>query len=94
MLDPSAHFHHVLHDLFDRGIGNGHVDGPDGYHEVKTRDDVACVLDEFVEVCEVIDRVALLQVLGEVSHSVEYCHIQLIVLFWAKARRSQFRYQC
>src|SRR6266536_5724810 len=94
MLYTSAHFHHVLHDLFYRSIWNGHIDRSHSYHEVQSRDDIACVLDEFVKVCEVVDRVALLQVLGEISHGIEYCHVELIVLLWTQTRRSQFGYKC
>ena len=50
----SAHFHHVLHDFPDWGVGDGHVYGADGDHEVETGDDVAGVLDELIEICEVV----------------------------------------
>lgn len=57
MLDTSAHLHHVLHNLLDRGILDAHVDGADGDHEVETRDNVAGILDELVEIGEVVGRV-------------------------------------
>lgn len=41
MLYPSCHLHHILHDLLHGRIGDRHVDGADGDHEVKTRDDVS-----------------------------------------------------
>lgn len=32
VLHAPRHFHHILHDLLDRCVRNGHVDGPDGHH--------------------------------------------------------------
>lgn len=34
VLHAASHLHHVLHDLLDRRLGDGHVNGPNGHHEV------------------------------------------------------------
>ncbi len=77
MEDSSGHFHHILHDFLDWSIGNGHVHGTDGNHEVKTGNDVASVLDQLVKVGEVVTSlcVSIVQIVGEMSQSIEYGHI-------------------
>lgn len=50
MLHAAAHLHHILHDLLDGRILNGHINCADGDHEVQTRDNIACILNEFVQV--------------------------------------------
>lgn len=41
MLYSSRHLHHILHDLLDGRIGDRHIDGADGDHEVETGNDVS-----------------------------------------------------
>ena len=93
VLDAATHLHHVLHDLLDGRILNGHVDGADGDHEVQARDDVAGILDEFVEVGEVVDGVVLAQVDGEMAQGIEDGHVQLVVLLGAEAAGAQFGHE-
>jgi len=93
VLDAATHLHHVFHNLFDGGILNGHVDGADGDHEVQARDDVAGILDEFVEVGEVVDGVVLAQVDGEMAQGIEDGHVQLVVLLGAEAAGAQFGHE-
>ena len=50
----ARHLEHVLHDLLYRGVGNGHVNGPNGDHEVESGHDVPGILYKFVEVREVV----------------------------------------
>lgn len=89
MLNSTTHFHHVFHNLLDRGIFDGHIDRSDGDHEVEARDDVSSILDEFVKVGEVVDRVGVAQVVGEVSQGVKDGHVEFIVLFGAEGGCSQ-----
>lgn len=89
VLDAAAHLHHVLHDLLDGGVLDGHVDGADGDHEVQARDDVAGILDKLVQVGEVVYGVVFAEVDGEVAQSVEDGHVKLVVLLGAQAGGSQ-----
>ena len=50
----ARHLEHVLHDLLYGRVGDGHVDGADGDHEVESGHDVAGILYKFVEVREVV----------------------------------------
>ena len=34
MLYSTSHFHHILHDFLDGSVGNRHVNGSDGHHEI------------------------------------------------------------
>lgn len=36
VLHAAGHLHHVFHDLLDGGVGDRHVNGADGDHEVET----------------------------------------------------------
>lgn len=80
MLHASAHLHHILHDLLDRRIFYTHVNRPDRDHEVQARDDVACILHQLVEVCEVILGVGVAEVDREMSERIKDCHVELVVL--------------
>jgi hypothetical protein len=91
VLDAATHLHHVLHDLLDGRILNGHVDGADGAHEVQAGDDIAGILDELVQVGKVVDGVVLAQVHGEMAQGVEDGHVQLVVLLGAEAAGAELR---
>lgn len=77
VLYAAGHLHHVLHDFLDGAAGDGHVDCADGDHEVEARDDVAGVLDEFVQVGEVVlaGLVGVVQVRRQVAERVKDGHI-------------------
>jgi hypothetical protein len=48
MLDSATHLHHILHNLLDWRIFNGHVHGADGAHEIQARNDISGILHELV----------------------------------------------
>ena len=54
MLNAPGHFHHILHNLLNRSIWDAHVHCADGDHEVEAWDDIASVLYELIQVCEVV----------------------------------------
>lgn len=83
MLDAAAHLHHVLHDFLDGCILNGHVDGPNGDHEVQTGDYVAGILHKLVEVGQMVYGVIVAEVYGEIAQRIEDGHVQLVVLLGA-----------
>jgi hypothetical protein len=91
VLDSATHLHHVLHDLLDGRILNGHVDGADGAHEVQARNDIPGILDELVQVGEVVYGVVLAEVDGQMAQGIEDGHVELIVLLGAEAACAQFR---
>jgi hypothetical protein len=90
VLDSATHLHHVLHDLLDRRILNGHVDSADSDHEVQAGNDISGILDELVEVSEVVYGVILAEVDGEMAEGIEDGHVQLVVLLRAEAASPQF----
>jgi len=69
VLDAPCHLHHIPHDLLDRSRGYREVHCTHGDHEVESRYDVACILDELVEVSEVVfpRGMGIEEVGGEVS---------------------------
>lgn len=77
VLDPARHLHHVLHDLLYGRARDRHVDRADRDHEVQPRDNVARVLDEFVQVGEVVFalHVRVVQVRAQMSQRVEHGHV-------------------
>lgn len=77
VLDSARHLHHVLHDFLYWRTGNRHVDGADGDHEVQTRDNVAGVLDQLVQVGEVVlpGRVSVIEIRREVSQRIKHGHV-------------------
>lgn len=80
MLDAPAHLHHVLHDFLDWRILDRHVHGADSDHQVKAGNNIASILNKFVQVCQVIDGMGLLQVNGQVPQCVEDGHVKLVIL--------------
>jgi hypothetical protein len=93
MLNTSAHVHHVLHELLNGRIFNGHVGGSHCNHKIQSWDDVACILDELVKVGQVVDRVVFAKMNRQVSQGVEHRHVQLVVLLGSKTACAKLRNQ-
>lgn len=72
-----AHLHHILHDLLDGCVGNGHVYGTDGDHEVEARDDISGVLHELVQIREMVPGlgVCVVEIVGEMTEGVKNRHV-------------------
>src|SRR2546421_11522881 len=83
VLNTARHFHHVLHNFLHWGILNSHVDSADGDHKIEPWDDVACVLDELVKVCKVINRMGVAEIDRKVAERIEDSHVQFVVLLGA-----------
>lgn len=94
VLHSATHLHHVLHNFLDGRILNCHVDGANSDHEVQAGNDISGILDELVEVGEVVYGVVLAEVDGKMAEGIEYGHVELIILFRAKAAGPQFRNEC
>lgn len=92
-MDSATHLHHVLHDLLDGRILNGHVDGTDRDHEIEARYDVSGILDELVQVSKVVDGVVLAEVDGQVAEGIEDGHVELVVLLGAETAGPELRDQ-
>ena len=91
VLDAAAHFRHVLHDLPDGRVGDGHVHAADGDHEVEARHNVAAVLHELVEVGKVVlaTGMRIVQVDREVAQCIQHGHVQLVVVLRREAGGAQ-----
>lgn len=90
VLDASAHFHHVLHDLFDGTLVYRHVDSTHSDHEVQAGNNISGILNKLVEVRKVVDGMVLLEVNREVSQRIKNGHVQFVILFRSETRGSQF----
>ena len=73
----TGHFQHILHHFLHLGVGDRHVHGTDGDHEVETGDDVSGILDELVQFWQVMSAgcVSFIKVVGQVSERIENGHI-------------------
>jgi hypothetical protein len=92
VLHATTHLHHVLHNLLDRRIFNCHIDSTDRGHKIEARNDVACILDELVQVGEVVHGVVVTEVDGEMAEGIEDCHVELVVLLGPQTACPQLRY--
>lgn len=94
VLYAAAHLHHVLHDLLDGRILNGHVHGADSNHEVEAGDNIAGILHKLVQVGEVVHGVVFAEIDGEMAERIEDGHVQFVVLLGSEAACPKLGNQC